>query len=1280
MKAIYYKRLLFLPVLLVSLLSVSISHGQAVDNIDIKVVGKASYGDGTPFNLALTTWGSDNNWKLYDQLRALHGLWPQKWKLGVADTNTRSIPTNNYWSGLIFQENNKWGGQNWFYPGVVEFKQTGSEVWFPNKWNDVGASMDAAWGIVVEPQDKRTLVPTRCIASDWGDWIVETKLTDATNSLTSTFVQGMPYVWFESSFDNPTLKIHDAPYTTNGTTPITTWPYVGDAFVGTTSGRQFAVFLPPNTTVRKDGSNFTLDFSGNDSYFVIGFLNNPSEFTLLKQYAYRKPTKTTVDWAYNPQAAKVDVSWNIEAKNLLGGTQKEVLQGFLPHHYMHSLATPSFINMEYLTAKGMSKYAVGNKFDFSYRFTGVVPHISAPTKLNNTNPFDSTYLAKKIEDATKRGAMGQDIYWGLKPLDRQAKYFAMAKETNHPGADKLKQVCKAAFDDWFTYTPGETEHCFYRYDDNSNLDALVGFDPGGYSATFTDHDMCYGYMFYAAAVYAMYDPSFLTDYGDFLVLLSKQINNWDRNDKDYPFFRLFEPWTGHNWAGGTGGGGNNVESLSEGMQSWAGMFLLGEMLGNKEMRDAAAFGYVSMSRCFDQYYRDRDGINFSDKFTADVAAMLWTSGPAYGNYVGNEANYWMNWISYSPAMNYMFSDPAAARQQYDSFQNLYAKNSGQWGDDFWNNLNMYIQGFDSELASTHRANNYADFQNNDLNGISYYYLHSNRFLGDIDWTRHCSEPLSQVYYNKALKQYTYVCYNPTAVEKVVTAYNGTTVIGTFKVPPYKLIQTHLDAKLSGVKVEAVDNIVLPNEVLTLTASGIDQYGASIALGSSVSWQIVRGSGSIAQNGVYTAGTIKDDSVVVKATSGSFSSNYVIKVGEPRRPEVITITPGFTRVPKNGVVYFKANITDQYGAPFTAEVEWTVSGGGSIYTEMGLFQSNGTLGTFIVKAKVGEIAYQSTVVVYEPTVLTDNLALNRPSTASSKQARAKEGNDGNNGSMWQSNSVQEDGNKLSAHWWSVELANVYDIYSVEISWDVSATAYTIQYSLNGTTWLTADSITGSNWWTTDEVDLYAKGISAKYLRVYCYLHDGDYGYAIKEFKAFGKLTTPPTALTTLLMNPNSVQNLQDGNTFQFTVKGYDKDGKVVAPNGQWSVTGGGTITQAGLFTANKVGGPYEVKYTQGTVVATASVKVIPAVISGGFEAEEVRFSIAVVPNPASEEIRILHDNSFQIAAFSIANNQGKTVLSGTYRNVLNISELPSGIYVVKVKTTEGELITQKIIVQ
>ena len=74
-----------------------------------------------------------------------------------------------------------------------------------------------------------------------------------------------------------------------------------------------------------------------------------------------------------------------------------------------------------------------------------------------------------------------------------------------------KSRLRATLIDWYTYTPGETQYYFARYD---RWGALVGFDPSYDSDTFNDHHFHYGYFVYASALLCMLDDDFRQQYGD----------------------------------------------------------------------------------------------------------------------------------------------------------------------------------------------------------------------------------------------------------------------------------------------------------------------------------------------------------------------------------------------------------------------------------------------------------------------------------------------------------------------------------------------------------------------------------------------------------------------------------------------------------------------------------------------------------------------------------------------------------------------------------------------
>lgn len=116
--------------------------------------------------------------------------------------------------------------------------------------------------------------------------------------------------------------------------------------------------------------------------------------------------------------------------------------------------------------------------------------------------------------------------------------------------------------------------------------------------------------------------------------------------------------------------------------------------------------------------------------------------------------------------------------------------------------------------------------------------------------------------------------------------------------------------------------------------------------------------------------------------------------------------------------------------------------------------------------------------------------------------------------------------------------------------------------------------------------------------------------ITSFK-FPSCSGAPPVLTTITVSPASASVPTNG-TQQFTATGYDQYGQPMNPQPTftWTVSGGGTISSSGLFTAGATpGGPFTVTATSGSVQGTASVTVTSL---------PPDFSLTV--NPTSESIR------------------------------------------------------------
>ncbi len=110
----------------------------------------------------------------------------------------------------------------------------------------------------------------------------------------------------------------------------------------------------------------------------------------------------------------------------------------------------------------------------------------------------------------------------------------------------------------------------------------------------------------------------------------------------------------------------------------------------------------------------------------------------------------------------------------------------------------------------------------------------------------------------------------------------------------------------------------------------------------------------------------------------------------------------------------------------------------------------------------------------------------------------------------------------------------------------------------------------------------------------------------------QLAAVSQTLTSISVSPSSASVLTGG-TQQFTATGLDQSGSPMAtqPTFVWTVSGGGTISGSGLFTAGATaGGPFTVTANGGGLSGTASVTVTAA---------RVLTSITVNPSSASVQV-------------------------------------------------------------
>ncbi|ARU51487.1 hypothetical protein CBR64_08340 [Cellulosimicrobium cellulans] len=539
---------------------------------------------------------------------------------------------------------------------------------------EVVDQLQAGWAHVLvdqvvrtdDPDGLETRLSSTFAAQDatvtgWGEWDVSWRLrgegetADRPQGIDVTAARGVPYVWFELDGVQPRITVdEDAELFGLDGAPLTL-PADVSALRVQQDGRSYGIHLPDGSHVERAGNALLVTASA--PYLVVSAVSqgagSGADLAAMHQRAFAVVRDTRMEYDYDVASGLVTQTWDADTE-ALQGANLDTLQGWLPHHYREADQDLAFTGGTYDTPRGLLRTTAGHGgWELRYPFEGIVPFLPDP---EGTPGYDRERMVRYVEDYAAKTGYGGDTYWGGKDVLQLAEYMAVAKEIGADDAySTLKGSLTTALDDWFTYTPGETEHFFARY---PTWQALIGFSDSYGSLEFTDNHFHYGYFTLAAAYLALEDPEWGAQYGDLATLVAKQYGNWDREDDAFPYLRTFDTWQGHSYAGGLSSpGGNNQESSSEAIQSWVGLFLLGSALGDDAMRDTGAMGYVTERAAVQEYwfdYHGRDGApasegpgNFPAAYEHGTTGILFDSGQAFATYFSGDPA-WMYGIQWMP--------------------------------------------------------------------------------------------------------------------------------------------------------------------------------------------------------------------------------------------------------------------------------------------------------------------------------------------------------------------------------------------------------------------------------------------------------------------------------------------------------------------------------------------------------------------------------------------------------------------------------------------------------
>ena len=420
--------------------------------------------------------------------------------------------------------------------------------------------------------------------------------------------------------------------------------------------------------------------------------------------------------------------------------------------------------------------------------------------------------------------------------------------------------------------------------------------------------------------------------------------------------------------------------------------------------------------------------------------------------------------------------------------------------------------------------------------------------------------------------------------------------------------------LSGIVISPASALVAPLGTVPFSVSGVDQFGASMSA-PSVAWSVT-GGGTISPSGLFTAGSSTGGPFTVSASGAGFSATTSVTVSSAP-----PVTP---RINAGGfaVGNFLADQSFTGGAAFVSGSDVSTAGvanaapaavyqserfGNFSYTLTGLAAS----GSYTVRLHFAEIYFTAA------NSRLFNVSINGTARLTNFDIFAEAGgafkavvHDLNaiadaSGRIVVSFVGVKDNAKLSA----IEVVGT----GVPISPPTVATAATVTPGSIGGTSANA-SVLGADdggesaltytWATTGTspgvVTFTPNASNAAKNTTLSFGVAGSYNLLVTIRDADGASVTSNVSvvvgqtLTSLAISPVTASVAPLG-TAPFTASGKDQFGaSMSAPSVAWTVSGGGTISTSGVFSAGSAtGGPFTVSASSAGFSATASVNVSTA---------------------------------------------------------------------------------------
>ncbi len=742
------------------------------------------------------------------------------------DLLTTAVPSSGWWTTLLVAN---YGGSNGIYtnPLRTAFSNEGLEITNPQDgfvqyWNVGGVQTMAQFPIGIKDtflksSDLSLGYTTKVI--DYSDSLVKVAMRNNGSSedeMVVTLVQGSPYVFAETANKNAlsltmeqgaNVEFYDidgnliSGSTHSGNAIIVKYVqrHIGynttlPANVGSPQyGDKYYLINAPNNSVFTISNNVISMNLGDGNYISIAAINDLTEAEFYHNHGYTMITNTSITYEINYADSLVYTDYVATTQQLKNDVSTSPLQALMPHHYKYSNAITT--DYSFRTVRGTLKVMDGNYFQTILSFNGLLPGFTLPENAE----FSTSTTVSYLEDLDTRTELNDPDnfynedgpYWNSKALYPLAQAIIVADQL---GEEELKTTfigkLRYLLADWYTYT--DTADDKYLYYNNQWGTVYYSNNDFNTATELSDHSFTHGYLVYASSVLAMYDSSFVEDYGMIVDLLLDDYMFSERNNSDFAYLRNFDTWAGHSWAHGFGtfAEGNNLESTSEALNSWNAGYLWALATNDQDRMEAAIYGFATEISAIKEYWFDYDEENWDPAYGdyVDVAGMVWGGKHDYATWFGANPTfiYGIQWLPTGEYLtNYAMNDA-----EFTKFSSIYATYLAAKGGevDRWFSNMWAIQAITNPSLALSQFNNTLilnDEYPSELVG-AYWMINALETIGRRTaevWMKLQIGVTSTIYEAEDGSIYAMV-WNVSSMDKTINFYNADGLITTKTVDEY----------------------------------------------------------------------------------------------------------------------------------------------------------------------------------------------------------------------------------------------------------------------------------------------------------------------------------------------------------------------------------------------------------------------------------------------------------------------------------------------------------------